>query len=127
MRTAMRLSACSVCVLLGLPSWGFDAATAEPSAFCRDLAARFASSQMHLDVRSLARLGTCVTTELGEVAGTAEPSTAPPGGTSSPSLPVEVLPPPTSGGGIGSPLPRQFGAWPLSAAWIEHWPWSNPW
>jgi hypothetical protein len=72
MRTAMRLSACSVCVLLGLPSWGFDAVTAEPSAFCRDLAARFANSQMHLDVRSLARLGTRVITELGEVAGTAE-------------------------------------------------------
>jgi hypothetical protein len=72
-------------------------------------------------------LGICVTTELGEVVGTAGPSTAPPGGTAPPPPPAEVLPSPARGGGTGPPLTRRFGDWPLSAEWMEDWPSPNPW
>lgn len=104
MGTAIRLSDCSVCVILGVASWGFDAAAAGTSASCRELAARLASSQTQLDAGSLARLGTCITTELVEVAGTTGPSTAAPGATASPIPPAEARSPQAKGGGTGSPL-----------------------
>lgn len=124
---AIRLSACSVCVILGVASWGFEVAAAETSASCRELAARFASSQTQLDAVSLARLGTCITTELVKVAGTTEPSTAAPGATASPIPQADVRSPQANGGGTEAPLPHRYGDWPLSAAWMEHWPSPNPW
>jgi hypothetical protein len=122
----VRLSACSLFVFLGLASWAVDVAAAEPSESCRDLAARFATAPAQLDAKSLAKLGGCITNELGERAGAVEPPT-PPEGAAPPPPPEPAVPPPAPGVGTSSPLARRYGDWPLPAPWTEYWPSPNPW
>lgn len=123
----VRVSACSLVIILGLASWGIDIVAAEPSAFCQDLAARFATAPAQLDARSLARLGTCVITEIEERADATEPSTRPSEGTAPSPPPAVVLPPPAPSDATQSPLTHQYGDWRLPAAWMESWPSPKPW
>ena len=123
----VRVSACSLVVILGLASWGIDNVAAEPSAFCRDVAAEFATAPAQLDARSLARLGTCVMTEIEERAGATEPSTGPSEGTAPSPPPAVVLPPPAPSDATEPPLMHRYGDWPLPAAWMGNWPSPTPW
>jgi hypothetical protein len=67
--------------------WGATCARAEPSDVCRDLADRFAKFPQQLDVGSLTRLGSCVTTEIGDRLAAPEPP-------SPPASREEAVPPP---------------------------------
>ena len=127
MRVRVRVSACSLVITLGLASWGIDIVAAEPSAFCRDLAARFATAPAQLDARSLARLGACVLTEIEERADGTVPPTRPSEGAAPSPPPAVVLPPPAPSDDTQSPVTRQYGDWPLPAAWTESWPSPKPW
>lgn len=126
----MRVSCCTCAlfIALTLTSSGAIAGAAEPSAACRSLASRFGTAAAQLDAKSLVDLATCVAVELGERAGTAEPLAASPGDTASESVTRTALAPfaaPAESG--SSPPPRQYGAWPPSAAWMENWPPTGPW
>ena len=123
----VRVSACALVVILGLASWGIDIAAAEPSAFCRDVAAGFATAPAQLDARFLARLGTCVMTEIEDRAGAAEPSTGPSEGPAPLPSPAVVLPPPAPSDVTQSALSPRYGDWPLPAVWMEDWPSPGPW
>ena len=123
----VRVIACALVVVLGLVSWDIDTVAAEPSAFCRDVAAWFATAPAQLDARSLARLGTCVMAAIEDRAGATELSAVPlEDAAPSPSPPV-VLPPPASSETIQSPVRPRYGDWPLPAAWMEDWPSPKPW
>ena len=125
---ASHLFVCSLIAGLGMAFCGADAAAAEPTEACRDLAARFSTAPGQLDLKSLATLGICVSTELGERAGAAEPSTAPPGGVGPPPSPPNTGgPSPAPGAGATPPLTRRYGDWPLPQSWVESWPSPNPW
>ena len=123
----VHVSACALVIVLGLASWEIDIVAAEPSAFCRDVAAGFATAPAQLDARSLARLGTCVMTEIEDRAGATEPSTGPSEGTALSPSPAVVLPPPAPSDVTQSPLRPRYGDWPLPAAWMEDWPSPTPW
>ena len=128
MGIGIRLSASAIVFLLWLTLWGVRVAEAEPSEACRDLAARFAAAPGQLDLKALATLGTCLTTEIAERVGVTGPSAPPPEQT--PTLPAPqggVSPPPASQEGASPPQARQYGAWPLPAPWVESWPSPNPW
>ena len=123
----VRVSACALVVVLGLASWDIDIVAAEPSAFCRDAAAGFATAPAQLDARSLARLGTCVMTEIEDRAGATEPSAGPVEGAAASPSPALFLPPPAPSEATQSSLTHRYGDWPLPAAWMEDWPSPTPW
>jgi hypothetical protein len=123
----VRVPACALVVALGLASWGIGDVAAEPSTVCRDLATEFGTAPAHLDARSLARLGTCVITEIGERAGATEPSIGPAAGPASSPPPVLVLPPLAPSEAPQSPLTRRYGDWPPPALWTAEWPTPEPW
>ena len=123
----VRVSACSLVIILGVACWGIDIVAAEPSTFCRDLAAGFAAAPAQLDARSLARLGTCVMAEIADRAGATEPSARPSEGIVLSPSPAVVLPPPAPSDATQSPLIRRYGDWPLPAAWMENWPSPKSW
>ena len=127
MCSRVRVSACSLVIILGLASWGIDSVAAEPSAFCRDVATGFATAPAQLDARSLARLGTCVMTAIEERTGATEPSTGPPEGPASSPSPAVVLPPPPPSDAPQPSVTHRYGDWPLPAAWMEDWPSPGPW
>lgn len=131
MGITMRLSAGAIVLLLWLTLWGVRGADAEPSEACRDLAARFAAAPEQLDLKALATLGSCLTTEIGErvgAAGTSAAPAAPREETPTPPAPQGgASPPPTSQQGASPPQARQYGQWPLPAPWTESWPSPNPW
>ena len=128
MGTRVRLGAGAIVFLLWLTLWGVREAEAEPSEACRDLAARFAAAPGQLDLKALATLGTCLTTEIAERVGAAEPSTGPREQTPAPPTPPGgASPPPASQEGASPPQVRQYGQWPLPAPWTESWPSPNPW
>lgn len=122
------LVACSLFLSLGIAFWEVDTTPAEPTEACRELAARFSTAPGQLDLKSLAMLGICVTTELGERTGAAEPSTGPPGGAVPPPSPPNTGgPPPAPGESAKPPQARRYGDWPLPPSWTESWPSPNPW
>ena len=123
----VHVSACALVIVLGLASWDIDIVAAEPSAFCRDVAAGFATAPAQLDARSLARLGTCVMTEIEDRAGVAEPSTGPSESTLPSPSPAVVLPPVAPSEATQSALGPRYGDWPLPASWMEDWPSPGPW
>lgn len=128
MGIAIRLAACATVLLLWLTPWGVRGAEAEPSESCRNLAARFAVAPEQLDLKELATLGSCLTTEIGERVWATGPSAAPREETRVPPAPQgEASPPPASREGTSPPPARQYGDWPPSAPWSEHWPSPNPW
>jgi len=81
-------------------------ASAEPSAGCRDLAARFAAVAAELDLRALAGLMTCVSAEMQDRTG----------GSAAAPAPGVPAPPPSP------PSTRDYGNWPQSAPWGQPWP-----
>src|SRR5512137_2434308 len=115
MCSRVRVSACSLVIVLGLASWDIDIVAAEPSAFCRDVAAGVATAPAQLDARSLARLGTCVMTEIEGRAGAAEPSTGPSERTAPSPSPAVFLTPPAPSDVTQAPLIHRYGDWPLPA------------
>lgn len=123
----VRVSACALVVVLGLAPWDIDIVAAEPTTFCRDVAAGFATAPTQLDARSLARLGTCVMAEIEDRAGATEPSAGPSGGAAPSPSPAVLLPPPAPSDATQSPLRPRYGDWPLPAAWMADWPWPTPW
>ena len=117
MRPRPRVCICGLALALGLWVASLGPARAEPSAECRDLAARFANAAAALDAGALAALITCVSGELQDRTGGR--ALAPP-----PS-PPEVAPPP--------PPPPPSGrisafreTWPQSAPWGGEWPGVEP-
>lgn len=128
MRTRIRLGATAIVLLLWLTLWGVREAEAEPSESCRNLAARFAAAPEQLDLKALATLGTCLTTEIGERVGATGPSAAPQEGTPTPPVPQGgASPPPAPQQETSPPQARQYGQWPPPAPWAESWPFPNPW
>ena len=123
----VRVSACSLVIILGVACWGIDIVAAEPSTFCRDLAAGFATAPAQLDARSLARLGACVLTEIEERADVTEPTTRPSEGAAPSPPPAVVLPPPAPSDATQSLVTHQYGDWPLPPTWTESWPSPKPW
>jgi len=126
MCTRPRVRICVIVLAVGLWFSGLGPANAEPSARCRDLAARFANGAAELDPGALAVLITCVSVELQDRTG--GPALAPP-----PS-PPEVAPPPPPEPTPPTPPPpppppppsgrisafRQ--TWPQTAPWGGEWP-----
>ncbi len=95
---------CGVVLVLGLSLSSPGPVYAEPSAVCRDLAARFATAATELDLQALAGLMTCVSAEMQDRTGG----------------PMVVPPPPP-------PAPtRGPGEWPPSQ-WPPSSPWGSPW
>jgi len=105
--------------VLGLWAAAPGAASAEPSAECRGLAARFAESAAGLDLSALAWLMTCVSAEMsGRTGGAAPVPTSPPPEVAPPPQP---LPPPQPS--PPPPPPSSFReTWPASAPWGGPWP-----
>lgn len=128
MRTRPRVCVCGLVLALGLWLAGLGPARAEPSAECRDLAARFANAAAALDAGALAALITCVSGELQDRTGGR--ALAPP-----PS-PPEVTPPPPSPASppeVAPPAPPPSGrisafreTWPQNAPWGSPWPTVEP-
>ncbi len=121
-RMRMRLRVRSYGLLLTFGLWVLEpgSARAEPSAECRDLAARFATAAAALDLGALAGLMMCVSTEIqGRMGGTAlppppsPPEVAPP----PPPTPLPSLPPPPASERISAFRPT----WPASAPWGGEW------
>ena len=77
MGTRIRVSICVIIPALGLWVSALGPAHAEPSAECRDLAARFATAAAALDLPSLAGLMTCVSAEIQDRAGGTGPAPPP--------------------------------------------------
>ena len=128
MGIGIRLGAGALVLGLWLMPWGARRADAEPSESCRNLAARFAAAPEQLDLKGLATLGTCLTTEIGERVGATAPSAVPrEEAPTPPAPPGAATPPPASREGTPRPQAREYGAWPLPAPWTEHWPSPNPW
>jgi hypothetical protein len=128
MGIGIRLGAGAIVLVLWVMPWGVRGAEAEPSESCRNLAARFAAAPEQLDLKALATLGTCLTTEIGERVGATGPSAAPREETPTPPAPQEEpSPPPASREGTSPPQARQYGDWPPRTPWMEHWPSPNPW
>lgn len=128
MCTKVRISACSLVIILGLAFSGMDIVAAEPSTFCRDLAAGFGTAPAELGARSLARLGTCVMSEIEERASAIEASTGPSEGNAPSPLSAAVLTPPAPNDATTqSPWTHRYGDWPPPAAWIADWPSATPW
>ena len=123
----VHVRACALVVVLGLASWDIDIVAAEPSSSCRDVAAGFATAPAQLDARSLARLGTCVMTEIEDRAGATEPSARPSEGTAPFAFSGGGSPPPAPSDATQSLLRPRYGDWPLPAAWMEDWPSPTPW
>jgi hypothetical protein len=120
MRTKARVSIYVIVPVLGLWVSGFDPASAEPSAECRDLAAQFAKAAAELDLRSLAGLMTCVSAELQDRAG--GPAPAP-----SPRSPEDPPPDPAPAKPTSPPPTRERDQWPAPAPWGGAWPPAAPW
>ncbi len=130
MGIGIRIGAGAIFLLLWLALWGVPGVEAVPPEACRDLAARFAAAPEQLDLKALATLGTCLTTEIGERVGVTGPSAAPAspqGETPPPPPPQGGASPPASQPGTSPPQARQYGQWPLPAPWTESWPSPNPW
>jgi len=124
----IRVGAGVIAFLLWLTPWGVREVEAEPPEACRDLAARFAVGPEQLDLKALATLGICLTTEIAERLGATGASAAPREQTPAPPLPQEgAPPPPVPQEGASPPQARQYGQWPLPAPWTESWPSPNPW
>jgi hypothetical protein len=114
MGTRYRVRICVIALALGMWLSSLGPASAEPSAECRGLAARFVNVAAELDLRELAGLVTCVSAEMEDrLSGTAP---APP------SSPPEEAPP--------APAPAQ-PMWPAPTGVREQWPpaapWGGPW
>ena len=77
MGTRIRVSICVIIPALGLWVSALGPAHAEPSAECRDLAARFATAAAALDLPSLAGLMACVSAEIQDRAGGTGPAPPP--------------------------------------------------
>ena len=120
MSARTRVGLCIVVQAVGLAFSGLGVAGAEPSAGCRDLAARFANAAAQLDTRSLADLLTCVSAEIQN--RTPGPAPAPPTGSLEATQPAPAPAQPT-------PPPRvsEWGAWPAPAPWGGNWPPAAPW
>jgi hypothetical protein len=114
-------------VILALTSWGIDPASAEVTAACRDLAALFGTAPAQLDARSLASLGSCVITEIGDRAGATEPSKALPDAMAPSPPPALPLSPPAPITTVPSALSRRYGEWPPPAPWTDDWPLPRAW
>ncbi len=128
MVVGVRLGVCCIVIGLSLAAWGVPRAGAEPAEACRDIAARFASAPEQLDLKALARLGACVTTEIGDRVGTTEPSATPREETAPPPLPrEEPAPAPAPPGEASASSDRRWGEWPAPAPWMENWPPASPW
>ncbi len=127
MRIRALVIACALVVILGPASRGIDIVAAEPSAFCRNLAATFWTAPEQLDARSLARLGACVITEIEERVGATEPSMEPDAGAAPSPPPAAFLPPPVPSDAMESPVTRRYGDWPPPATWIGNWPSPTAW
>jgi len=120
MGSRTRASIYVVIPVLGLWVSGFAPASAEPSAGCRDLAARFATAAAELDLRSLAGLMTCVSAEMEDRTG--GPALLPP------PYPPEDAPPDAVPAPAPEPQPtRQRDQWPAPAPWGGAWPPAAPW
>jgi hypothetical protein len=105
-----RASRLCVCVLaLGLWLAAPAPAIAEPSAECRDLAARFASAPGELDLQALAGLMTCLSAEMKDRTGGLIV-------VSPPRPPAPLLPP-----RAGEPEEWAPSQWPASS-WGPSWP-----
>jgi hypothetical protein len=124
----IRLGAGAIVFLFWLTLWGVRPAVAEPSEACRDLAVRFATAPGQMDLKALATLGTCLTSEISERVGAPGPPAASPAETPPPPVPQGgASPPPTSQQGASPPQAYQYGDWPLPAPSMESWPSPNPW
>ena len=110
MSTWPRVRISVIVLALGLWLSGVGPASAEPSAGCRELAARFANGAAELDLSGLASLVTCVSAEMqGRTGG---PVAAPP--------PEPPAPPPSQ------PSSSFRETWPAPAPWGGG-PWGGPW
>jgi len=126
-RTRPRVRVCGLVLALGLWLSGLGSASAEPSAECRDLAARFANAPAELDLGALAGLMTCVGAEMQDRTGgralpppPRPPEPVPPSPPPAPPPSPAPAPPP-------SPPPSSFReAWPPSAPWGSPWPSVGP-
>jgi hypothetical protein len=130
MRIGIRVGVCTIPLLLWLTLWAVPGTEAEPPEACRDLAARFAAAPEQLDLKALATLGTCLTTEIGERVGVTGPPAAPPPpqvGTPPPPAPQGEASPPASQPEISPPQARQYGQWPPPTPWTGSWPSPGPW
>lgn len=121
LRTRVRLHAAAIVPALSLVFLlGLGPARAETPAECRDLATRYAEAPAELDLRSLAGLLTCVSAEIQDRAGRAEP--APPSESPVEAAPASVPAPPPA----PTPL-RARDEWPAPVPWGGDWPPSSPW
>ncbi len=108
--TRPRVRLCLVALAFGLWLSVPAPAFADPSAVCRDLAARFATAATELDLQALAGLMTCISAEMQDRAG--GPIVVPPSG-------VPAPPPSPSSA-------RQSGGWP-SSQWPPSPSWDSTW
>ena len=107
---------CVVVLALGLWLAAPAPAIAEPSAECRDFAARFATAATELDLQALAALMMCVSAEMHDRTG--GPIVAPPPGfPTPPPLPPRAREP---GGWSQSQWPPSQS--PPSPPWRPSWP-----
>jgi hypothetical protein len=118
--TSSRISLCVIVLALGLLASGLDAASAEPSAECRELALRFSNAAAGLDLRALAGLMACVSFELQDRTG--GPAVAPP-----PPPPEAAPPSPPPTPWPSPPHAAERGQWPPSPPWGGEWPSSSSW
>ncbi len=108
--TQLRVRLCVVALAFGLWLSVPAPAFADPSAVCRDLAARFATAATELDLQALAGLMTCISAEMQDRTG--GPIVVPPSGVPAPPLPPRSQ---QSGGWPSS-------QWPPSPSWDSSWP-----
>jgi hypothetical protein len=109
-------------VVLALGLWlaAPPLAIAEPSAACRELAARFATAATELDLQALAGLMTCLSAEMQDRTG--GPIVVPPAGSPAPP------PVPPRAGEPGEWQQSQWpqSQWPPSPPWGPSWPPTGP-
>jgi hypothetical protein len=98
--------------------WQGSGPAAASSEACRSLAALYARAPDQLDAQAKIALQNCLATEANERSGAVQaPAPAPQNPSNAPA--------PQSG---DTPQQgEQWGDWPASPAWTEHWPSPNPW
>ena len=127
MGAGIRFGAGLVIALLWVLPWGVRGAEAEPSASCRSLAGRFASTPEEMDLQALAALASCLATEIGLRVGATGTSEGSSEQIPAPSSPQMAPPPPPPQDATPQPEARRYGDWPAPPAWMENWPSPNPW
>lgn len=126
--SAGRVRASGFLLALAFAVWGVAVSAAEPPAECRDLSRRFANNREQLAIPSLAKLGTCITTEIGAQAATpASSATRQMEGTPSAASQADASTPSATRKAASAPLVRPWGIWPSSPPWPGLWPPPSPW